>query len=119
MPALGYLLDGAARVYFAGDTDLFDGMRAIGKALDVALLPVAGWGAALPPGHLNPERAARAAALLEPRLAIPIHWGALATTALLRLGNLQDAPHEFARHAAQIAPEVDVRILQPGEALTL
>ena len=38
----------STRVYFAGDTDLFDGMGELGP-VDVALLPVAGWGPEL--GH--------------------------------------------------------------------
>src|SRR5215218_2443301 len=51
-PALGYVLSGSGRVYFAGDTDLFPGMESLAHELDVALVPVAGWGARLPPGHL-------------------------------------------------------------------
>jgi L-ascorbate metabolism protein UlaG (beta-lactamase superfamily) len=44
--------------------------------VDVALLPVAGWGPRLPQGdHMNPSRAAEALKLLQPRIAIPIHWG--------------------------------------------
>ena len=46
--------------------------------VDVALLPVAGWGARLPPGHLDPLAAARALELLAPQVAVPIHWGTLA-----------------------------------------
>src|SRR5829696_1952106 len=60
--ALGYLLSGATRVYFAGDTDLFAGMSELAGRVDVACLPVAGWGPRLPAGHLDPWGAARAAA---------------------------------------------------------
>src|SRR5262249_15506342 len=69
-PALGYVLRGSRSVYFAGDTDLFAGMAALAP-LDVALLPVAGWGKKLGPGHLDPQRAAAALALLRPRIAVP------------------------------------------------
>src|SRR5262249_22158875 len=75
VPALGYLVTGSLRVWFAGDTDLFDGMADIAPDLDLVLLPVAGWGPRLPAGHLNPESAAQALALLRPRVAVPIHWG--------------------------------------------
>src|SRR5207244_13601095 len=45
---LGFMVD---RIYFAGDTDLFDGMAEVGaRGLDVALLPMWGWGPRLPPG---------------------------------------------------------------------
>ena len=76
--AIGYLLGSSARtVYFAGDTDLFDGMSELAGRLDVALLPIGGWGPKVGAGHLDPRRAAVAAAMLRPRLAIPIHWGTL------------------------------------------
>src|SRR6187549_1779971 len=68
-PALGYLVSGSASTYFAGDTDLFAGMGAIADDLDLALLPVAGWGPRLPAGHLNSRTAAEALALLRPRIA--------------------------------------------------
>ena len=45
--------------------------------VDLALLPIWGWGPSLGPGHMDPERAARAAALIEPRIVVPIHWGTL------------------------------------------
>ncbi|MGB8650782.1 MAG: MBL fold metallo-hydrolase [Mycobacteriales bacterium] len=77
-PALGYLLSAPGlRVYYAGDTDLFPGMSELGKGLDIALLPVAGWGRTLGPGHLDPVRAAEATRLLRPSVAVPVHWGAL------------------------------------------
>jgi L-ascorbate metabolism protein UlaG (beta-lactamase superfamily) len=53
---LGYVVEGPLRVYFAGDTALFDGMADIGaRSLDAALLPVWGWGSSLGPGHLDPK----------------------------------------------------------------
>src|SRR4051812_943560 len=65
-PAHGYLLHGSQSVYFAGDTGLFDGMEGLSPGLDVALLPVSGWGPTVGPGHLDPERAAEAARRLRP-----------------------------------------------------
>jgi L-ascorbate metabolism protein UlaG (beta-lactamase superfamily) len=119
--AIGFLIDGGRRIYFAGDTDLFPEMTALADHLDVALLPVWGWGPTLGPGHLDPARAARALTLLRPRLAIPIHWGTLAPigAAWLRPRFLADPPHAFQRHAALVAPTVAVRILLPGQALAL
>ena len=99
-------------VYFAGDTDLFDGMAELGP-LDVAVLPVSGWGSKVPAGHLDPRRAAEALRLLRPRIAVPVHWGTFRTPFAPRP---DDRPAvEFARAAAELAPEVDVRVLAIGE----
>jgi L-ascorbate metabolism protein UlaG (beta-lactamase superfamily) len=111
--SLGFAVSGSQRVYFAGDTDLFDGMAGLAP-LDLALLPVWGWGEKLGPGHLDPQRAAEALTFLAARVAVPIHWGTLR-----RIGARSPSrkpADEFARHAALVAPDVDVRILEPGEA---
>jgi L-ascorbate metabolism protein UlaG (beta-lactamase superfamily) len=115
--SLGFVLSGSQRVYFGGDTDLFDGMASL-RPLDVALVPISGWGPKTGPGHLDPERAARALTLLEPRVAVPIHWGTLH-----RIGVPPPPPEaparEFARLAGRIAPNVEVRVLRPGERTTV
>jgi len=114
--SLGFVIAGTRNVYFAGDTDLFDEMASLGP-IDVALLPVAGWGPRLPEGHLDPQRAADALALIRPRAVIPIHWG---TYAPWRAPAGDDAPaRTFAELAATTAPEVDVRVLLPGESYEL
>jgi L-ascorbate metabolism protein UlaG (beta-lactamase superfamily) len=119
-PAVGYVITGSAGVYFAGDTDLFDGMSTLAPALDVALLPTAGWGPRLPRGHLDPQRAAQALALLRPRVAVPIHWGTYRRIGLGRDPALLRAPAEdFAEFARELAPGVDVRILSVGGSLEL
>lgn len=72
---VGYVVDdGSHRVYFPGDTDLFDGMTEL-RAIDTALLPIWGWGSTLGTGHLDPTRAAAATDLIRPRRVVPIHWG--------------------------------------------
>jgi L-ascorbate metabolism protein UlaG (beta-lactamase superfamily) len=118
-PSLGFVVAGSRRVYFAGDTDLFEGMAEIGdEGLDAALIPVAGWGAKLGPGHLDAPRAAEAARLLHPTLAIPIHWGTLRP--IHERPNPSFRPAEdFRRLTADLAPDVDVRILAQGETLDL
>ena len=118
---LGYRLEGERSVYFAGDTDVFPGMAEIGP-LDVALVPVWGWGPSMGPGHMNPARAAESLGLLRPRIAIPIHWGTYFPWHLgLRRppGWLDTPPLTFKDAAAAVAPEVDVRILRPGERTTV
>jgi L-ascorbate metabolism protein UlaG (beta-lactamase superfamily) len=114
---IGFVLEGSdTRVYFAGDTDVFENMREL-RPIDIALLPVAGWGPRLGPGHMDPQRAVEALRLLEPSIAIPIHWGSLAPWGLHR-GNwsyLTRPAREFAALAQRATPGVDVRVLQPGE----
>jgi len=118
---VGYVIRNEERsVYFAGDTDLFDEMSEVGP-VDVALLPVWGWGPSIGEGHLDPETAARALTLVRPRLAVPIHWGTFYPAGVRRWwpGPLAEPPHEFARLARELAPGVEVRVLQPGSETSL
>jgi L-ascorbate metabolism protein UlaG (beta-lactamase superfamily) len=119
--AIGYVIAGGGwRVYFAGDTDLYPGMAELGP-LDLALLPIWGWGASVGSGHLDPESAARALRLLEPRMAVPIHWGTFYPLGLARLRPepLTRPAIEFERLAEEMAPDVNVRVLQPGSEMPL
>ena len=116
---IGFVLEGTKNVCFAGDTDLFSEMDSLASALDLALLPIWGWGPTVGRGHLDPIRAATALSLLRPRTAVPIHWG---TYRLMRAGpgaNPGGPAERFLRQAAEVAPAVDVRVLQPGESLEL
>ncbi|HSC90791.1 MAG TPA: MBL fold metallo-hydrolase [Gaiellaceae bacterium] len=121
--ALGYAVEGSARAYFAGDTDLFDELEGLVAELDLALVPIWGWGPTLGRGqHLDPERAAEAVRRLRPRVAVPIHWG----TYFPAQHGLRGAPaftrepvEAFVRATAAVAPEVEVRVLRPGESTPL
>lgn len=116
---VGYVVRGSRSVYFAGDTDLFDQMAQLGK-IDVALLPIWGWGPSVGPGHLDPERAARAAAMIAPRTVIPIHWGTFAIGRPARRPRDPGRPvSEFAALVSRYAPDVLVSVLAPGERLEL
>ena len=116
---LGFVINGAHKIYFAGDTDVFPGMSDLSHGLDIALLPVWGWGPTLGSGHMNPQQAATALQLLNPRISIPIHWGTLFPWALhwLLPRFLHDPPWAFENFAANLAPDVDVRIVAPGESI--
>ena len=105
-------------MFFAGDTDLFDGMEGLVPDLDLALLPIWGWGPTIGPGHLDPARAAEALALLKPRIAVPIHWGTLRPFYRgARAQFLHEPPQAFAAAARERAPETRVSVLAPGESL--
>jgi len=67
---LGFVItmDGT-RVYFAGDTDFIPEMKSI--QCDVALLPVSGTYV------MTVEEAVQAAAAIKPKIAVPMHYGAI------------------------------------------
>ena len=115
---LGFVIGRSPSVYFAGDTDVFPEMEELAP-VGLALLPVAGWGPKLGPGHMNPERAAQAVALLRARVAVPIHWGTLHPR-LTRRGEWFSSPGEqFAAQVAAVAPDSEVRVLRPGESTSV
>ncbi|MCU1607187.1 MAG: Zn-dependent hydrolase of the beta-lactamase fold-like protein [Modestobacter sp.] len=129
-PAVGHLVSGGgASVYLAGDTDLFPGMADLGAdGVDVAALPVWGWGPSLGPGHLDPLRAAQAVALLRPRVAVPVHWGTLAVGGLSTLPNpwrsrmralLTEPPRTFAAAVAAGGSGTTVALTAPGTRVQL
>jgi L-ascorbate metabolism protein UlaG (beta-lactamase superfamily) len=115
---LGFLAGSSPSVYFAGDTDLFPEMEAIGP-VDVALLPVAGWGPRMGAGHMDAVRAAQAVALLRPRVAIPIHWGTIHPTWARPGAWFSDPGERFESQVAAVAPGVEVRVLAPGESTSV
>ncbi|MER3544719.1 MAG: Zn-dependent hydrolase [Chloroflexota bacterium] len=66
---VGYIVTvGGTRLYFAGDTDLIPEMDQI--RCDIALLPISGTYV------MTAEEAARAAGRIQPKIAIPMHYGA-------------------------------------------
>jgi L-ascorbate metabolism protein UlaG (beta-lactamase superfamily) len=118
---LSYVMENHRTVYFAGDTDLFDGMKEVGQEfdLDAALLPVWGYSHRVGTGHLTPLTAAQALTRLRPRMAVPIHWGSLRFPGPHDLwkwaDHLSAPPYAFVNHASHLAPETEVRVLHPGE----
>ena len=120
-PPLGCVIEGSRTIYFPGDTDIFPGMADLAGRLDVALLPVWGWGPTIGEGHMGPERGAQAAAILRPRLAVPIHWGTFYPAGLRRV---VPAPFEtpgpaFEAAVRRLAPGVAVRVVAPGDVIDL
>ena len=117
----GYLIDGPLRIYFAGDTELFDAMEDLRGRVDVAMLPIWVWGPRVGPGHLDPERAARALAMIRPHIAVPMHWGSIGPVGTPRLWpSMLDRPaHDFVAHAGRLAPDTELRVLRPGETARL
>jgi L-ascorbate metabolism protein UlaG (beta-lactamase superfamily) len=118
-PALGYVVEGEARTYFAGDTGLFEDMAKEVGPVDVALLPVGGWGPYLGEGHLDAGRAAEALVRLAPRSAVPVHYGTYWPIGMdaVRPHEFHAPGDEFVRLAAERAPGVAVHRLRHGESV--
>nr|WP_255426362.1 MBL fold metallo-hydrolase [Pseudonocardia sp. C8] len=126
--AMGHLLEAdGLRVYAAGDTGLFPGLDDVAAQgpIDLAALPVWGWGPSLGPGHLDPPGAAEAVRRLAPRVALPVHWGTLAVTGLCavpgRIGGrmrelLVHPPHEFADAVTAAGLPTRTLVVPPGAA---
>jgi len=119
---LGYVISGTRTVYFAGDTDLFEGMSELGP-VDVGLVPIWGWGPGLGGGgHLDPVRAAEAVARIQPKLVVPIHWGTYFPIHLGLIGRpgfVDVPPVEFLAALKEKSPDTRAEILRPGESLEL
>jgi len=117
---VGYMVTAAGqRIYLAGDTDLYDGMADLGP-IDVALLPIWGWGGLLGPGHLDPERAAAATRLIGPRTVVPMHWGTYSPE-----NGRRQPPDWFERPAVAFAAALEdagerhrLELLEPGGSVT-
>ncbi len=106
---LGFVLRGSRSVYFAGDTDLFPGMADLADTVDLALIPVWGWGPVLGRGrHLDPSTAAEAVRIIRPRAVMPIHWGTYWPHALGRVypKRLIEPPLLFTTFTTELSPEV-------------
>jgi L-ascorbate metabolism protein UlaG (beta-lactamase superfamily) len=97
---VGFVIEiGGKRIYYAGDTDFTDEMKAL-RDIDVALLPVGGT------YTMSAKEAAEAANSIGPRLAIPYHWGDI-------VGGRSDAK-QFSEQV-----KCDVKILSPCETVII
>ena len=118
---VGYVVDSSSRrFYFAGDTDLFDAMADL-REIDVALLPIWGWGSSIGNGHLDPERATEASRLIRPEVVVPVHWGTYAPEdGRRRPPPWFDEPIETFETVFTDAGQLDrLRVIEPGGTLTL
>ncbi len=95
------------KVYHAGDTALFGDMQLIGELYkpDLAILPI---GDRL---VMGPFEAAHAARLLGVGHVVPIHY----STDVLPL--FTGTPEEFQKQVSEVAPDVEVHVMEPGDDL--
>ncbi|MXG89785.1 MBL fold metallo-hydrolase [Nocardioides sp. YIM 123512] len=86
-PALGFRvthLGTGDRWWYPGDTGLRDDMVDLGP-VDLALVPIGGWGPSLGEGHMGPDDAAEAVRRVGARWAVGVHWGTFWPLGLRRL----------------------------------
>ena len=106
-PAAGFMVDvGGVRAYISGDTDLYGDMKTLGERYQPNLAIVCvGDG----PFTMGPEEAARACQWLGVSHAIPVHY---AHNPLVRG---VEAGEDFRRALAQVAPNIQVTVMKPGD----
>lgn len=106
---MGYIIEfeSGFKLYHAGDTAIFGDMQLIGELYspDLALLPI---GDRL---VMGPYEAAHAARLLGVEHVVPIHYD----PDVLPL--FTGTPQELEKHASEIAPNLQVHVMEPGDDL--
>jgi L-ascorbate metabolism protein UlaG (beta-lactamase superfamily) len=124
--ANGHLVRGPSGIaWLAGDTDLYPEMAALpglaGRPIDVALVPIGGWGPRLSPGHMGPEEAAVACRLTGARYAVPVHWKTLHVPAgeMVPRGWMDVAGPKFVEALAREAPGCRAVDLDVGDSVTI
>ena len=93
---VGYIIElGGLRIYHAGDCDFFPEMETF--SVDIALLPIGGT------YTMDEEEAASAAAVISPKVVIPIHYG--------NPGEIDGNPERFKALVHSKNPDINVIIL--------
>jgi L-ascorbate metabolism protein UlaG (beta-lactamase superfamily) len=110
-------------VWFAGDTSLYDEMSGLpalaGGRIDVALLPIHGWGPRLSAGHMGPIEAVEACVRVRPGAVLPIHYGTLHPPGFKPFGLdwMHQPLAEFGAELAARCPEVTQLRAAPGDSV--
>lgn len=85
VPALGFRLSrGSASCWYPGDTGVQEDFAAIGP-VDLAAVPIGGWGPTLGHEHLDPAQAAAAVAEVGARWSLAVHYGTFWPMTMRRL----------------------------------
>jgi len=98
---------GGPTIYHTGDTDLFSDMAVVPRfhKIDIMLVCIG--------DHftMGPARAAEAVKLVEPRTAIPMHYGTFPV--------LTGTPEAFGRELKQRKAKAQLRVMRVGETIAL
>jgi L-ascorbate metabolism protein UlaG (beta-lactamase superfamily) len=94
---------------------MFPQLSDLRGGVDTALLPVGGWGPTLRGSHLNSRSAAEAAAIIAPRVVLPIHWGTYWPAGVPLGKKFSEPGPRFVEHMSAIEPDIDARLWSIGE----
>jgi L-ascorbate metabolism protein UlaG (beta-lactamase superfamily) len=98
----GIILEiGGVTIYHCGDTGLFGDMALIGEMFrpQIAMIPIGDR------YTMGPRLASKAAELIQPKIAIPIHFNTF--------------PDELVNDAGEFQPKgIEIRVMEPGDTLT-
>jgi L-ascorbate metabolism protein UlaG (beta-lactamase superfamily) len=115
---IGFLVQSTISVYFAGSTKAFAEMADLRGRVDVLLVSVADCHSIRRRDESTPEEAAATVALIDPEVAVPIHWGTLALAGAPS-GHRAAPAQEFAVHVHRYAPHVRICMLEPTQRIVL
>jgi L-ascorbate metabolism protein UlaG (beta-lactamase superfamily) len=124
VPEVTFIIQAKGRtVYFGGDTLSIPELRELPKqfpVIDLALLSVNGLTVMGQPVVMSAEEAAELAGILRAKVAVPIHYrfvGSWFTDTFILSRN--GTPERFEAAAKRVAPDVQVRVLDPGQRLVI
>lgn len=125
--AVGHLVETpGTTVWLVGDTGPGDFLDEVPAAslrgrVDVAVVPVWGWGSRLGEEHLDPDEAARTCARVGAEVAVPVHWGTFHVPGLSRLprGWFGSPGPRFVEVLEEHAPGCRGVLLPPGGSVEL
>ncbi|ASJ02148.1 hypothetical protein A3L09_02125 [Thermococcus profundus] len=100
---LGYLIEGDKTVFHTGDTYSFPALQSLRGKVDVLLVPISGRSTA------NEREAAQIIEDIKPRVVIPMHYGVYG----------EGSPEKLMEELRKNRIFAFVKVLQPGEELTL
>ena len=124
VPEITFMIEAKGRtVYFGGDTLLIPELRQLPKmfpSIDLALLSVNGLSVFGEPVVMSAEEAGELAGVLKARVAIPMHYRFVGSwfTDTFVLGR-NGTPERFVKAAQRMAPDTEVRVLEPGQPLLI
>lgn len=111
VPALGFRVVSPGNAWwYPGDTGMPHDLASVGR-VDLAVVPIGGWGPSLGEDHLSPHQAADAAAAVGARWALAVHYGTYWPIGLRRLHptshhrRFEQPPSDFLDALQRLHPE--------------